>query len=84
LQRRLSPGARQPAATLAAGCGCADAQVAPLCANLLALDPALWRFAVTEGGGAEEQPRGATAAPGGLWWKSAFGRASADGCSLTD
>jgi transposase len=84
LQRRLSPVARRFAHALAAGCGCADAKVAQFCANLLALEPALWRFAVTEGveptnNHAERLLRRAV-----LWRKNAFGCASADGCRFVE
>jgi hypothetical protein len=49
LQNHLDGAARQFEQLLKRGCRCADAKAAALCANLLALLPAVWRFVVTEG-----------------------------------
>ena len=49
LQKRLDPIARHLRKVLDAGRACADSKTANFCTNLVELEPALWRFVITEG-----------------------------------
>jgi transposase len=84
LQRRLSPVAEHLAELLQQGCACADGKVATLCANLLALEPALWRFVVTEGVEPTNNHAERLLRSGVLWRKTSFGCHSADGCRFVE
>jgi len=84
LQRRLSPVAEALAELLRLGQGCADAKVATFCANLAALEPALWRFVVSDGveptnNAAERALRRAV-----LWRKRSFGSQSLGGLRFVE
>jgi transposase len=84
LQRRLSPTAEALGEVLRLGQRCADPKVATFCANLAALEPALWRFVVTAGveptnNAAERALRRAV-----LWRKRSFGSQSEGGLRFVE
>jgi transposase len=84
LQDRLGPLARALREVLRLGQRCADSKVAPFCANVDALGPALWTFAAQEGveptnNHAERVLRRA------VWWrKGSFGSHSEGGCRFVE
>ena len=84
LQQRLSPVARELRKLLDAGRACADSKTAAFCANLVELEPALWRFVVTD----EVEPTNNHAERvlrrGVLWRKISFGCHSAAGCRFVE
>jgi transposase len=82
LQRRLSPVARQLRGALEAGRACADRKAARFCANLLALEPALWRFVVSEGVEPTNNHAERLLRRGVLWRKNSFGSGSEAGCQF--
>jgi transposase len=84
LQKRLSPVARRLRQVLDAGCDCADSKAANFCANLIALEPALWRFVVTEGVEPTNNHAERVLRRGVLWRKSSFGCHSAAGCRFVE
>jgi transposase len=84
LQRRLSPIARHLRRVLDAGCTCADSKAANFCANLVALEPALWRFVVTEGVEPTNNHAERLLRRGVLWRKISFGCHSAAGCRFVE
>jgi transposase len=84
LQLRLSPAARQLRHLLERGCACADSKAANFCANLLALEPALWRFVVTKGVEPTNNHAERVLRRGVLWRKNAFGCSSAAGCRFVE
>jgi transposase len=84
LQERLSPVARRLRKLLDAGCDCADSKAANFCANLIALEPALWRFVVTEGVEPTNNHAERVLRRGVLWRKTSFGCHSADGCRFVE
>lgn len=84
LQERLSPVARRLRKLLDAGCGCADSKAANFCVNLIALEPALWRFVVTEGVEPTNNHAERVLRRGVLWRKISFGCHSADGCRFVE
>jgi transposase len=84
LQRRLDRPARELEHVLGAGCGCADAKAAAFCANVLALLPAVWRFAVTVGIEPTNNHAERLLRRGVLWRKNAFGCHSAAGCRFVE
>jgi len=84
LQLRLSPVARELHHVLERGCACADSKAANFCANLLALEPALWRFVVTEGVEPTNNHAERVLRCGVLWRKNAFGCSSAAGCRFVE
>jgi transposase len=85
LQRRLSPVARHlREEILEAGRACADAKVARFCENLIALEPALWRFVVTAGVEPTNNHAERLLRRGVLWRKNAFGCSSSGGCRFVE
>jgi transposase len=84
LQRRLDRPARKLEQLLEAGCGGADTTAATFCANVLALLPAVWRFAVTEGIEPTNSHAERLLRRGVLWRKTAFGCHSAAGCRFVE
>jgi transposase len=84
LQLRLSPVARELRGLLEEGCACADTKVANFCANLIALEPALWRFIVTDGVEPTNNHAERVLRRGVLWRKNAFGCQSAEGCRFVE
>jgi transposase len=84
LQLRLSPVAKELRRVLEHGCACADAKVAQFCANLIALEPALWRFVVTRGVEPTNNHAERVLRRGVLWRKNAFGCQSDQGCRFVE
>ena len=85
MQRRLSPVARHLREDfLEAGRACADAKVARFWANLIALEPALWRFMGTEGIEPTNNHAERLLRRGVLWRKNAFGCHSDEGCRFVE
>jgi transposase len=84
LQKRLDPVARQLRKLLDAGCECADSKTATFCGNLVALEPALWRFVVTEGVEPTNNHAERILRRGVLWRKISFGCQSASGCRFVE
>jgi transposase len=84
LQLRLSPVAKELRQVLERGCACADAKVAQFCANLIALEPALWRFVVTRGVEPTNNHAERVLRRGVLWRKNAFGCHSDQGCRFVE
>jgi transposase len=84
LQLRLSPDAERLERLLRAGRRCADAKAATFCANVLELQPAVWRFVVSEGVEPTNNHAERVLRRGVLWRKSAFGCSSAAGCRFVE
>ena len=84
LQLRLSPDAERLERLLRAGRRCADAKAAAFCANVLELQPAVWRFVVSEGVEPTNNHAERVLRRGVLWRKSAFGCSSAAGCRFVE
>jgi transposase len=84
LQRRLDPVARRLRKLLDAGYVCDDSKVANFCGNLIALEPALWRFVVSEGVEPTNNHAERVLRRGVLWRKISFGCHSADGCRFVE
>jgi transposase len=84
LQRRLEPVAKALHEALEAGRCCADARAAAFCANLLALEPALWTFAAVEGVEPTNNHAERLLRSGVLWRKNAFGCHSEAGCRFVE
>lgn len=64
------------------GCGCA--KTAGLCANLLALEPALWTFTRREGVEPTNNRAEREVRKGVLWRKKSFGSVSENGCRFVE
>lgn len=84
LQKRLSPVARHLRQVLDAGCACADTKAANFCANLVALEPALWQFVVNEAVEPTNNHAERVLRQGVLWRKISFGCHSAAGCRFVE
>jgi transposase len=84
LQKRLDPIARHLRKVLDAGCCCADTKAATFCANLVELEPALWRFVVTEGVEPTNNHAERVLRRGVLWRKISFGCHSTAGCRFVE
>ncbi|MFO0968510.1 MAG: IS66 family transposase [Gemmataceae bacterium] len=84
LQHRLEPVAKELRKVLERGRACADAKAAQFCVNLLGLEPALWRFAVTEGVEPTNNHAERVLRHGVLWRKNAFGCNSERGCRFVE
>ncbi len=84
LQKRLDPIARHLRKVLDAGCKCADSKAANFCHILVALEPALWRFVVTEGVEPTNNHAERILRRGVLWRKISFGCHSAAGCRFVE
>ena len=69
---------------LDAGRHCADSKAANFCANLIALEPALWQFAVSEGVEPTNNHAERVLRRGVLWRKISFGCHSANGCRFVE
>ena len=76
--------AKHLAEVLRQGCACADRKVATFCANLLAVEPALWRFVVSDGVEPTNNHAERLLRSGVLWRKTSFGCHSADGCRFVE
>jgi transposase len=84
LQKRLDPWARHLRKVLEAGCACADSKAATFCANLIAIEPALWRFVATEGVEPTNNHAERILRRGVLWRKISFGCQSVAGCRFVE
>jgi transposase len=84
LQARVERMARELQGSLEQGRCCADSKAATFCANLLALDPALWLFATIEGIEPTNNHAERLLRSGVLWRKNAFGCHSAAGCRFVE
>jgi transposase len=84
LQNRLDPVARRLRKLLDAGRHCADSKASNFCANLIALEPALWQFAVSEGVEPTNNHAERVLRRGVLWRKISFGCHSANGCRFVE
>jgi transposase len=84
LQARVERIARELQSVLEQGRGCADTKAATFCANLLALYPAMWLFAVSEGVEPTNNHAERILRLGVLWRKNAFGCHSPAGCRFVE
>jgi transposase len=84
MRKRLDPVARDLRKLLEAGSACADSKTAAFCANLLALEIALWQFALTEGVEPTNNHAERVLRRGVLWRKRSFGCHSAAGCVFVE
>jgi transposase len=84
LQDRLNPIARHLRKVLDAGKACVDSKTASFCSNLVELEPALWRFVVTEGVEPTNNHAERVLRRGVLWRKISFGCHSAAGCRFVE
>jgi transposase len=84
LQNHLNDEAEEFERLLKAGRRCADAKAAAFCENVLALLPAVWRFAVTDGIEPTNNHAERLLRRGVLWRKGSFGCASERGCRFVE
>jgi transposase len=85
LQTHLQPVMRDLREVLEAGAGCAkETKLATFCSNLLAIEPALWTFAVEEGVEPTNNHAERVLRKGVLWRKNAFGSHSERGCRFVE
>jgi len=84
LQNHLDGVGRELERVLRSGRRCADAKAATFCDNLLALQPAVWRFVVTEGIEPTNNHAERLLRRGVLWRKSSFGCTSEAGCRFVE
>src|SRR5205085_11094858 len=68
----------------AASCACPDTKAANFCPNLVALEPALWRFVVTNGVDPTNNHAERVLRRGVLWRKVSFGCHSEAGCRFVE
>jgi transposase len=66
------------------GCACVDAKAAAFCANVLAVEPALWTFVDQEGVDPTNNHMERLLRTGVLWRKNAFGCHSVAGCRFVE
>ena len=83
-QRRWEPVAQELHEALECGRGCAAAKAATFGANLLALEPAWWRFAAVEGVEPTNNHAERLLRAGVRWRKNAFGFHSEAGCRFVE
>ena len=84
LAMQLEPLVEELRVALERGSGCADPKVVAFCDNLLALYPALWRFAGIEGVEPTNNHAERILRTGVLWRKNAFGSHSESGCRFVE
>ncbi|HEY2419039.1 MAG TPA: IS66 family transposase [Steroidobacteraceae bacterium] len=84
LQRRIMPLRQILKDWLELGCACTDTKAAAFCANLLAVEPALWTFVRQEGVEPTNNHIERQLRPGVLWRKNAFGCHSETGCRYVE
>jgi transposase len=84
LQRELASVRQTLHEWLELGCACEDRKAAAFCANLLALEPALWTFLRKEGVEPTNNHIERMLRPGVLWRKNAFGCHSEAGCRFVE
>jgi transposase len=83
-QRQISPVRQTLREWLELGCACKDAKAAAFCANVLAVEPALWTFTRIEGVEPTNNHIERLLRPGVLWRKNAFGCHSDAGCRFVE
>jgi transposase len=66
------------------GCACLDSKAAAFCANVLAIEPALWTFTRKDGVEPTNNHIERLLRPGVLWRKNAFGCHSEAGCRFVE
>jgi transposase len=84
LQRQIAPVRQTLREWLELGCACKDRKAAAFCANVLAVEPALWTFVRQEGVEPTNNHIERLLRPGVLWRKNAFGCHSEDGCRFVE
>lgn len=84
LQRELGPLREVMRSWLGEGARCEDAKASALCANLLAVEPALWTFLYKKGVEPTNNHMERLLRPGVLWRKNAFGSHSEAGCRFVE
>src|SRR5438034_3392956 len=84
LQRQIAPVRQMLREWLELGCACQDRKAAAFCANVLAVEPALWTFVRKEGVEPTNNHIERLLRPGVLWRKNAFGCHSEAGCRFVE
>jgi transposase len=84
LQRQIAPVRQTLREWLELGCACKDTKAAAFCANVLAIEPALWTFVRREGVEPTNNHIERLLRPGVLWRKNAFGCHSEAGCRFVE
>ncbi len=84
LRRAIAPMRRLLCEWLELGCAGKDAKAAAFCANVLAVEPALWTFVRQEGVEPTNNHIERLLRAGVLWRKNAFGCHSDDGCRFVE
>ena len=84
LQRQIAPVRQTLREWLELGCACQDRKAAAFCANVLAVEPALWTFVRKEGVEPTNNHIERLLRPGVLWRKNAFGCHSEAGCRFVE
>jgi transposase len=84
LQRQIAVVRQTLREWLELGCACKDTKAAAFCANVLAVEPALWTFVRNEGVEPTNNHIERLLRPGVLWRKNAFGCHSDDGCRFVE
>jgi transposase len=84
LQRELEPLREAMRSWLEEGARCRDVKAAALCANLLAVEPALWTFLYKSGVEPTNNHIERLLRSGVLWRKNAFGCQSEAGCRFVE
>src|SRR6266851_1187681 len=84
LQREIALVRQTLCEWLNLGCACKDSKAAAFCANVLAVEPALWTFIRKEGVEPTNNHIERLLRPGVLWRKNAFGCHSEAGCRFVE
>ncbi len=84
LQRQIAPLRQTLREWLELGCACTDTKAAAFCANVLAVEPALWTFVRKEGVEPTNNHIERLLRSGVLWRKNAFGCHSEAGCRFVE
>ena len=84
LQRRIAPIRQTLRECLESGCAGTDKKAARFCANVLAVEPALWTFVRREGVEPTNNHIERQLRPGVLWRKNAFGCHGERGCRFVE
>ena len=84
LQHHIAVVRQTLRAWLELGCACQDTKAAAFCANILAVEPALWTFIRKEGIEPTNNHIERLLRPGVLWRKNAFGCHSDAGCCFVE
>ena len=84
LQRQIAPVRQTLREWLELGCADTDTKAAAFCANVLAVEPALWTFVRRDGVEPTNNHIERLLRPGVLWRKNAFGCHSEAGCRFVE